>query len=302
MALGPPLMALALGAAVVAGAATLKDHPLIRPYPGSVLTSSQDRGFSEFRFVTGVNPAGKTDDERLPNVLVSGNLTQLAYESPRERSPLEIFTNYKEGLEKAGFRILFSCGDAQCEPLRQSIGRLNGTRYTAPTMRFLTAHLQQGDQETYVQINLIALRHEIYVLERKEMERGLVVVTPEKIRQGLLADGRVVLDGILFDHDKATLKAESKPALDAIATFLRDTPAAKVYIVGHTDGTGSLGHNLQLSKDRAAAVVAALVADYGIPAARLSAHGVGPLSPARTNKDDGGRTKNRRVEMVEAGP
>ncbi|MDN5941942.1 MAG: OmpA family protein, partial [Nitrospira sp.] len=111
--------------------------------------------------------------------------------------------------------------------------------------------------------------------------------------------GRVVLDGIFFDTDKATIKVESKPALDAIATFLADNAALKAYIVGHTDGTGEFGHNMQLSKDRAAAVVAALVNDYKIAPERLAAHGVGPLSPARANKSDDGRTRNRRVELVE---
>jgi hypothetical protein len=61
--------------------------------------------------------AGVTDEERLQHVLVSGNLTQLAYESPDGHSPLEIYTNYREGLEKAGFKVLYSCADAECGPL-----------------------------------------------------------------------------------------------------------------------------------------------------------------------------------------
>jgi len=280
-------------------AAAPKEHPLIKGYPGSVLVASEDDKFSEFKFVTGANAKGATDDEQLPNVLVSGNLMRFSYDSPKDRSLLEVSTNYKEGLEKAGFKILFECADDGCGPLRAVIGRLNGTKFTAPEMRFLTASLKQGDKETYVQINMIKPRHEIYILERTEMERGLVVVTLEMIQQGLLVDGRVVLDGILFDFDKATLKTESKPALDAIAKFLADNVALKAYIVGHTDGTGEFGHNMQLSKDRAAAVVAALVKDYKIAPQRLAAHGVGPLSPARTNKSDAGRAQNRRVEMVE---
>lgn len=276
-----------------------EEHPLIKGYPGSTLVASEDRGFSEFKVVTGTNAAGATDDEKLPNIAVSGNLTRLSYENPRDRSPLEIITNYREGLEKAGFKILFACADGACGPLRNVIGRLNGAKYTSTEMQFLSALLKQGDKETYVQINMIKLRHEIFVLERTEMERGLVVVTPELIKQGLLVDGRVVLDGILFDLDKATLKADSKPALDAIAKFMTVNPSLKAYIVGHTDGTGEFAHNMQLSKDRAAAVIAALVTDYGIATDRLAAHGIGPLSPAGTNKSDAGRTENRRVEMVE---
>jgi outer membrane protein OmpA-like peptidoglycan-associated protein len=45
--------------------------------------------------------------------------------------------------------------------------------------------------------------------------------------------------------------------------------------------------------------VAALVRDYSIAADRLEAHGVGPLSPDKTNESEDGRSRNRRVEMVE---
>lgn len=290
---------LLIALALPAHGAPPKEHPLIKGYPGSTLTVYDDRGFSEFKVVTKINPQGKTDDERLPSMTVAGKLTRLSYENADGRSILEIFTNYKEALAKAGFKTLVECGNGACEPVRSAIGRVNGTKFVSGDMRFLSASLIQGNKGTYVQINIIKLRHEIYVLERTEMERGLVVVTPEQIEQGLLADGRAVLDGILFDLDEAKLKPESQPALDAIAKFLTDNPSLKAYIVGHTDGTGEFAHNIKLSQARAAAVVDALVSDYKIGGDRLAPHGVGPLSPARTNKNDQGRAQNRRVELVE---
>ena len=71
-----------------------------------------------------------------------------------------------------------------------------------------------------------------------------------------------------------------------------------MFIVGHTDSNGALDYNLKLSQQRAQAVVDALVKGYGIAPARLSAHGVGPLSPAKTNRSEQGKSQNRRVEMV----
>jgi OOP family OmpA-OmpF porin len=56
---------------------------------------------------------------------------------------------------------------------------------------------------------------------------------------------------------------------------------------------------MTLSKQRADAVVAALVMKYHIATARLEAAGVGPLAPVATNRTDDGRAKNRRVELVE---
>jgi len=55
---------------------------------------------------------------------------------------------------------------------------------------------------------------------------------------------------------------------------------------------------MELSRARAAAVVAALVGEHGVEASRLEAHGVGPLAPVATNSTSDGKSKNRRVEIV----
>ena len=62
---------------------------------------------------------------------------------------------------------------------------------------------------------------------------------------------------------------------------------------------GDLSTNLDLSQRRAAAVVKTLTATYGIAADRVKPYGNGPYSPVASNKDDAGRAKNRRVELVE---
>ena len=56
---------------------------------------------------------------------------------------------------------------------------------------------------------------------------------------------------------------------------------------------------MDLSTRRAQSVEAALVSDYGIAKDRLSAWGVGYLSPIATNRNEAGRKENRRVELVE---
>jgi len=83
-----------------------------------------------------------------------------------------------------------------------------------------------------------------------------------------------------------------------MAKMLKQEPSARVYIVGHTDDTGALSHNLKLSRDRAGAVVKALVAQYGISSNRLVAEGVASFAPVASNASDQGRALNRRVEMV----
>ena len=125
-----------------------------------------------------------------------------------------------------------------------------------------------------------------------------VVVKADQIAAGMAEDGKVAFYGLYFDTDQSVLKPESAPSLAEMARWLKDNPSAKVFIVGHTDMVGAVPHNLALSRDRAGAVVAALVKQHGIAADRLEPQGVGPFSPVRNNAGEAGRTRNRRVEMV----
>ncbi len=118
------------------------------------------------------------------------------------------------------------------------------------------------------------------------------------LMEGLRTDGHATLTGIHFDLDSDRLRPESDAALSQAAKLLSGNPALKLWVVGHTDATGSFEHNLDLSRRRAAAVVRALVERFGIAPSRLEAHGVGPLAPVATNATEEGRKLNRRVELV----
>jgi outer membrane protein OmpA-like peptidoglycan-associated protein len=98
------------------------------------------------------------------------------------------------------------------------------------------------------------------------------------------------------------VKPESKPTLDAIAQLLTKNNELLLYVVGHTDDTGAGTANLELSRQRAAAVVAELTGSYKIAPTRLQAQGVGPFAPAANNTSDAGKQKNRRVELVKRLP
>jgi outer membrane protein OmpA-like peptidoglycan-associated protein len=101
-----------------------------------------------------------------------------------------------------------------------------------------------------------------------------------------------------FDSGKAEIKPESDVALEQISKLLLSNAALKVYVVGHTDNVGTIEANMKLSKERADAVVNALVTKYGIQAARLKSYGVASLVPVASNDNEEGKAKNRRVELV----
>ena len=87
----------------------------------------------------------------------------------------------------------------------------------------------------------------IDIVEVEAADTGLVVVDAEAIGSDIEEYGRVVLHGIVFDFDKATLKAESKAALDPISEYLNSGPTIRFYVVGQTDSTGSYTYNIKLS-------------------------------------------------------
>ena len=110
-------------------------------------------------------------------------------------------------------------------------------------------------------------------------------------------DAKIVTHGINFDVDKATLRPESMGTLNQIKSLMTSDPSLKFEIDGHTDNSGSAGHNLGLSQQRADAVKAQLVS-MGISADRLTTKGYGDTEPMASNDSPEGKANNRRVEFV----
>ncbi len=119
-----------------------------------------------------------------------------------------------------------------------------------------------------------------------------------RLEQALLQTGRADVYSIYFSFDSDQLRPESDSTLKDIGDVLRRHPDWKLAIGGHTDAIGTDAYNLELSRRRAAAVRAALIARFGIDARRLTAAGYGKRSPRDTNATIAGRARNRRVELV----
>ncbi|MCC5861632.1 MAG: OmpA family protein [Gammaproteobacteria bacterium] len=114
----------------------------------------------------------------------------------------------------------------------------------------------------------------------------------------LMADGRVSTQGIYFDTGSAAIRPESTGTLTEIGWTLEQHPGLRVRIEGHTDSVGDAQANLQLSEQRARAVMDYLVSGYGIAAERLEFTGRGEEAPVADNATAEGRQANRRVELV----
>ncbi len=120
-------------------------------------------------------------------------------------------------------------------------------------------------------------------------DRGRVILTGTKIE---------ILDKVFFEYNKAIIKSESFPILDAVAATLEGNPDIQlIEVQGHTDERGNDAYNLDLSTKRAAAVKQYLI-DKGIDKDRLESQGYGETQPLDNRHNEAAWAKNRRVEFL----
>lgn len=299
-----------------------QDHPLITRYPGSIIQWYSVENYRPFRLPVGPITGYRHIDEWIDT---EGQVTRLYYElNGGERTHSEVYANYKQALESADFELLAE-GLFVESSRRPEIGsrawqevffRENPFNKQGPVSAMVSGSASSGGSGSliarkeraagtvYVAVSVYQFRSTtvstlVDVVEVEQAETGLIAVDAEAIGAGIEEAGRVVLDGLLFDFDKATLQPASAPVLDQMAIYLKANPDKQFFVVGHTDAQGELAYNLSLSADRARAVVDALVETHGIARDRLEPHGVGPLVPVFANTSEAGRDRNRRVELVE---
>lgn len=248
-----------------------KDPGPFSRMPGFHIYRYEVREFDRHEF-----PAGPDKKE-----LVEGHYTFVVYyanEGITQPSGMQITRNYVNAAKAIGGEEVYAFEDG-------------GTEY-------VIVRVAKEDKEVWAEVSGANNgMYEVHVMEKQIMKQD-VVADAAALAGSISETGRVVVHGIYFDTDKADLKPQSEPALAEIVRMLKSDAGLKVYVVGHTDNVGTFDHNIKLSKDRAAAVVNALVSKHGIAAARLTPFGDGPTAPVASNKDEGGRAKNRRVELV----
>jgi outer membrane protein OmpA-like peptidoglycan-associated protein len=246
-----------------------KDYPLFSRWPGYHFDSYSHKKFDAYTF--------ELKDKK---ETVEGELYILNYCNNRGVEPaseLEIIRNYENAIKKASGTVLYTYGKSY------TVGKI----------------MREG-KEIWVRVHPWngGSCMELNIAERQAMEQTIQANATSWFAD-ISTTGHAAVYGIFFDTDKADLKPESEPALTEMAKLLKTNAALSVFIVGHTDNTGTFERNIKLSQDRAAAVVAALAGKHGIATTRLKPMGVASLTPVSSNKTEEGRAKNRRVELVE---
>jgi OmpA-OmpF porin, OOP family len=265
---------------------------------------------------------------------LEGARTRLIYLLPAERSPLEALRGYEQSLAAMGALKRFECAAESCGGNASANSNDGGAQqsvmmklwpasrvvaddfsnafcahdvdvvdqrfasFEIPGKAFVQVHAFLGQDDLYCKVMNNRVLAIVDVLEVKARQQSMVTLSASELSKAITTSGRVAIYGILFDTGSSVVKPESRASLEQIAALLKQNQALKLHVVGHTDNQGGLDSNFALSKARASAVSAALSAQYGISATRLSANGVSSLAPVASNTDEAGRAKNRRVELV----
>ncbi|MEO5560319.1 MAG: OmpA family protein [Dokdonella sp.] len=298
------------------------DHALIQRLQGSSIRFYEKSAFGELVVALGSALEGKPK-----TLIVEGPRTTIAYVMPQDVSTLEALRAYKAELDKLGeVAVLFEGTNADSRHELDSginqfmsgvYGDIPGAsrwmnwnpeyRYGAYQVKHeggdltftiyagMNANVSGADGYT-IPVGRVGVR--IDIVEPKGMESRMVTVKSEAMSAEIRKNGSVSLYGILFDTGKADLKPDSAAALVEIGKLMAGDATLKLLVVGHTDTVGAFESNRELSQRRATAVVAALTAQYGVSAVRLSSFGASFAAPIASNADEAGRAKNRRVELV----
>lgn len=139
------------------------------------------------------------------------------------------------------------------------------------------------------------------IADGAEVKRGTNPLDPKddvlKETRIILEKGKtVILKGVNFEFNKATLTKDSETILTMAYDALVATPDVNVLIVGHTDNVGSAAYNKGLSLRRAQSVKSWLL-KKGISGKRMTTSGKGFDDPVDDNTTDEGRANNRRIEF-----
>lgn len=108
-------------------------------------------------------------------------------------------------------------------------------------------------------------------------------------------DQTLLLVGVKFETNSATLLPESIPILDGAVAALKRYPQVNIEVAGHTDSRGADAYNLQLSARRADTVLKYLQ-DGGVTNS-ITSRGYGETQPMASNDTEEGRQQNRRVVL-----
>lgn len=239
-----------------------KDHPMFSRMPGYFISDYRQEEFASYDFT----------NENGEDLTVEGQLTEIVYSLPDSAprgAKLKILRNFSNAITKIGGKFYDYAGNST----------------------FL--NIRKDGQEIWAKVYATEDDYTLTIVQKGDVKQE---ITADWMLEEINRTGHVALY-IHFDTGKSTIRPESQGVIDQITAMLMNHNELKIQIQGHTDDVGSEEANMQLSEQRAQAVMQAVVSK-GIDKERLTSVGFGEKKPVADNKTEEGRAKNRRVELL----
>jgi OOP family OmpA-OmpF porin len=249
-----------------------KDHPLFTRMPGYWMRNCDHKQFDgrDFDIKKGGTP-GK--------IRVEGELWHNFYILQPEIKPIPSELQIKRNFANA-------------------VNKIGGTHIGTTNNNWEIYEIIKDGKEIWVAMAWsYPTGYQYIIIQKGDMAQD-IEANAEVFSNDIRTTGHAAVYGIYFDTGKSNIKPESAQAIAEITKLLKSDPGLKIHVVGHTDNVGGVESNIKLSQGRAESVVQALIKN-GIASGRLKAFGCGQFAPVMSNKNEDGRAKNRRVELVE---
>jgi outer membrane protein OmpA-like peptidoglycan-associated protein len=209
-------------------------------------------------------------------------------EAQRAQAEAARLTAERERLDAEAAKIAADRARAEAERARLDAER---ERQSAEAARAAAETQAQAAREA-----VLAAERDKAELRAQLREQLSVILETRETARGLIVN----LSDVLFDFNRATLRAGAREKLAKVAGIILAHPGLRMEAEGHADAVGTDGYNQQLSERRAQSVRAFLI-EQGISPETVTAMGFGESRPVATNGTAEGRQQNRRVELVVSG-
>ncbi|WP_323769630.1 OmpA family protein [Antarctobacter sp.] len=257
-------------------------------------------------------PTGPWKNGTLPVERVEGRVEVAAWHiQGNGDTPFQLIKPLRDALIADGFKILLDCRARACGGFDFRFATLV---LPAPEMfvDLTDFHFVSALSDDQGAVSILTSRDArsgyIQIIRAGDTAGGIrpsakpASVAPTVKAQGIAeqldTNGHVVLGDLVFETGSTALGAGRFASLDAIAAYLAQNPSRRILFVGHTDATGSLDANRNVSLRRAQAAVSYLRDRHDTSANQIDAQGAGYLAPVASNLTPEGREANRRVEAV----
>jgi len=273
-------------------------------------------------------PIGPWADGSMLTQRTEGRVQMSAWRVPgQEGGTLGLLAPTRGALLADGWQVLFECETAECggfdfryatqvlpEPaMHVDLGdfRFLCARKGGDYVSLLVSR-SAGAGTGHVQVIRVSAAAQttpaqVVLSSKSDPDRPAVALTdmraslqtgPATALGAALEAGSAVLEGVVFSSGDAATPQGGDAALAALAAWLAANPGRTIALVGHTDASGALESNVALSRRRADAVRARLIAEHNADGGRITALGAGFMAPRGSNLTEAGRAANRRVEAI----